>query len=126
MNIVLFNRDEFFVIELNNVMFFKAEDHYTNVYYDKEFKQLLPFGLSQVESAITEEGKGHNFIRAGRSHLINAEKVLHVSATKETMTLMGDNGKVATIHIPKNIIKELTQAFKDERSRQKEAGSADN
>lgn len=52
MKLKLYNRDEIFLVNLDTVLYFKAEDHYTSVYYAKDTKQFLPFGLSQLEEAI--------------------------------------------------------------------------
>lgn len=46
MKLKLYNRDEIFLVNLDSVLYFKAEDHYTSVYYAKDTKQFLPFGLS--------------------------------------------------------------------------------
>ena len=55
MKLKLYNRDEIFLVNLDTVLYFKAEDHYTSVYYAKDTKQFLPFGLSQLEEAIKNQ-----------------------------------------------------------------------
>ena len=39
MKLKLYNRDEIFLVNLDTVLYFKAEDHYTSVYYAKDTKQ---------------------------------------------------------------------------------------
>ena len=52
MNLKLHNRDEVFLVKLDSALYFKAEDHYTCVYYGRDTKQLLPFGLAHIEDAL--------------------------------------------------------------------------
>lgn len=46
--------DELYVVDLGQVMYFQADDHYSHVYYASGTHFMLPFGLSKVESAIGE------------------------------------------------------------------------
>ena len=115
MKIKLFNRDEIFVVTLDKVLYFKAEDHYTTVYYGKEQKQLLPFGLSQVMKAIGCQADREEFIKLGRSILINSYRIVHASVTKEVVTMTNDVGFI-TLHMSKSLVKELTRKLKGEDS----------
>ena len=114
MKLKLYNRDEIFLLNLNAVLYFKAEDHYTSVYYGKDAKQLLPFGLSQLENAIAEQGADPGtFVRAGRSHLLNIGRVVHASVTKETVTMIGRDDAFVTIHVARNVVRDLARSMKD-------------
>ena len=75
MNLKLHNRDEVFLVKLDSALYFKAEDHYTCVYYGRDTKQLLPFGLAHIEDAL--ELCDADYMRFGRSHIINLQKVVH-------------------------------------------------
>ena len=114
MKLKLYNRDEIFVLDLDMVLYFKAEDHYTNMYYSKETKLLLPFGLSHMESMLAEAcGNSNTFVRAGRSHLIDTRKVVRVSVAKETVTLMGGKDSLVSIHMSKNVVRDLAKNFRE-------------
>lgn len=115
MKLKLYNRDEIFVIDLDSVIYFKAEDHYTSVYYGKDSKQLLPFGLSQLEKTINAltECASH-FMRVGRSHLLNLPRIVHASVVKETVTMMTSSCIFVTIHISRSVIRELARSLKGE------------
>lgn len=114
MKLKLYNRDEIFVIDLNQVLYFKAEDHYTLVYYGKETKQLLPFGLSQLENAIQALGDSvERFMRAGRSHLINFDKIIHASVSKEVVTMLNGGSLVVTIHVSRSVVKDIARNLKE-------------
>lgn len=113
MKLKLYNRDEIFVIDLNHVLYFKAEDHYTLVYYGKETKQLLPFGLSQLESAIQSmDDSAERFVRAGRSHLINFDKIIHASVSKEMVTMLNGGSLVVSIHVSRSVVKDIARNLK--------------
>lgn len=71
MNLKLHNCDEVFLVKLDSALYFKAEDHYTCVYYGCDTKQLLPFGLAHIEDAL--ELCDADYMRFGRSHIINAK-----------------------------------------------------
>lgn len=125
MKIRLYNRDEIFIIDLDTVLYFKAEDHYTIVYYGKETKQLLPFGLSQLESLIaTKPGYKDDFIRAGRSHLLHYPMIIHASVSKETVTLLNGESNIATVHVSRSVVKEIANRLKNDGQTQPTEGRA--
>ena len=113
MNLKLHNRDEVFLVKLDSALYFKAEDHYTCVYYGRDTKQLLPFGLAHIEDAL--ELCDADYMRFGRSHIINLQKVVHVSATKEMVTLLTSDNTFLQIHIARTAIREIMAHLKDER-----------
>lgn len=113
MNLKLHNRDEVFLVKLDSALYFKAEDHYTCVYYGRDTKQLLPFGLAHIEDAL--ELCDADYMRFGRSHIINLQKIVHVSATKEMVTLLTSDNTFLPIHIARTAIREIMAHLKDER-----------
>ena len=114
MKLKLYNRDEIFIIDVDSVIYFKAEDHYTSVYYGKDTKQLLPFGLSQLEKVISaQNGCADRFMRVGRSHLLNLPTIVHASVAKETVTMMSAVGMFVTIHISRSVVRELARRLRN-------------
>lgn len=113
MIIKLYNRDEIFLIDLDKVLYFKAEDHYTNIYYDRDTKLLLPFGLSHLEGLLADVcGSDNVFVRAGRSHLINMHKVVRVSVVKESVTMIGGTDSLVSLHLSKVVVRGLAKNFR--------------
>lgn len=110
----LFKRDEMFGVALGDALYFKAEGHYTNVFFYKDSKLLLPFGLSQVNDELRKLAYGARFVKIGRSHIINLSCVVHASITKECFTLIDRNGAFVTVVVSKNAIKQLTGIMKGE------------
>ena len=90
------------------------------MYYAKDTKQFLPFGLSQLEEAIKNQtNRSESFVRAGRSHLLNFEKVVHVSVAKETVTMYNNVDTFVTVHVSRSVVKDLAKVMKDGESKDK-------
>jgi len=105
---------EMFVVDLDVVMYFAADDHYTHVYYSSGTHFMIPFGLSKVEEAIaTQCGASDQFVRLGRKHIINIRRVFHVNTVKQVVALTDDHGANLTIHLPKNVLHTLMGMLND-------------
>lgn len=106
----LLKRDEIFIAILNRVLYFKAEGHYTNVYYGKNSKTLFPCGISQVEKWLKSSGEAsRKFVKIGRSNIINIDKVVHTSLSKGSVVLMGDDGNFVKLEVSRNAVKALNK-----------------
>jgi len=100
---------ELYVVKLSSVMYFKADDHYTHVYYASGTHFMMPFLLSRVETAITESGVGGDrFLRLGRTYIIDTARVFHVNIIKKVVLLCDDSGGTHTISVPKHVLQELS------------------
>ena len=116
----LFKRDESFGAMLENVLYFKAEGHYTNVFFTRDSKMLLPYGLSQLDNEIWKLDNGTCFVKVGRSHIVNLKKVVYACITKESFTLMDQNGNFTNIVVSRAAIKQLIKALKDGKASKEE------
>lgn len=112
----LFKRDELFEARTNDVLFFKAEGHYTNLFFNKNNKLLLPFGLSQVEEELKKLKHGNDFLKLGRSHIIHIKKVVYASITKEYFTMIDSNNNFINIKVSKTAVKHLMTVLKEEHA----------
>ena len=112
MMLKLFKRDESFGAMLEDVLYFKAEGHYTNVFFTRDSKMLLPYGLSQLDNEIWKLDNGTCFVKVGRSHIVNLKKVVYACITKESFTLMDQNGNF--------------KALKDGKASKEEKSDSDN
>jgi len=100
--------DELYVVDLGQVMYFQADDHYSHVYYASGTHFMLPFGLSKVESAIGEQPEGSEaFVRLGRKHIVNTRRIFHVSTIKQQLLLADDSGGTVAVKIPKHVLRTL-------------------
>ena len=122
----LFKRDESFGAMLEDVLYFKAEGHYTNVFFTRDSKMLLPYGLSQLDNEIWKLDNGTCFVKVGRSHIVNLKKVVYACITKESCTLMDQNGNFTNIVVSRAAIKQLIKALKDGKASKEEKSDSDN
>lgn len=122
----LFKRDESFGAKLEDVLYFKAEGHYTNVFFTRDSKMLLPYGLSQLDNEIWKLDNGTCFVKVGRSHIVNLKKVVYACITKESFTLMDQNGNFTNIVVSRAAIKQLIKALKDGKASKEEKSDSDN
>lgn len=99
---------ELYVVDLNQTMYFKADDHYTHIYYSSGTHFMIPFGLSKVEDAIHEKQQFRKrFVRLGRTYIVNIGYVFHVNAIKQVLLVSDSHGVNHTIHSPKPVLRTL-------------------
>lgn len=101
------NRDEISIIEIEKIIYAKANGNYTDVAYTGGVKSTLSICLSKFEKTIQDIYKNENpcpFIRLGRSLIVNQLYVYHVHVPKQQLTLT-DYNKIYVLCLPKQIIK---------------------
>ncbi len=110
------SRDELIIINLDDVAFFQANGNYTQLTYISGQKQLLTVGLSKIEAflkAATPKSAPGNFVRLGRSVIINKNFIISISVPKQKLYLGDYKNHLFTLGVPKVLLK----ALKDEISR---------
>ena len=74
--ITIATRDEMYFVALPQVAYFKAEGHYTTVFFLNGTRLLLPCGLAKVrEKILATDHPDGAFTQMGRSLLVNTEAV---------------------------------------------------
>lgn len=106
------NFSELFRINLDELLFIEADDHYTRAYMVSGYKVLLPFGLSRVEEAIAEAYRSENLVndnivRLGRCYIVNVLHVFHINLIKQLVMLSDTKGNVYSLHISKAVLRQL-------------------
>lgn len=101
--------EELYLIDLNQTLYFMADDHYTHVFYFTGTKFMVPFGLSRIEERLTllAVHHPHSFKRLGRKYIVNIATIHHINITKQQLRLQASNGKVITIEVSKPVLREL-------------------
>lgn len=108
MDITIANRDELFIVNLESVAYFKAEGHFTRVFYLNGTKLLLPSGLSKVFEKILATAADHDmFIQMGRSLIVSKRSICCLNSVKESLTISGTDNQLITIHVPKPVLKSV-------------------
>ena len=107
---------ELFALDLEKVMYLEADDHYTIVYYSSGIHFMLPFGLSKVEEAISDEEIAGNIylLRFCRKYIVNINYIYHVNVMKQIIQLYDNRGDSHSLHIPKPILRNLLEKMKNE------------
>ena len=101
---------ELYVVDLDRMLYFEADDHYTHVYYSSGTHFMIPFGLAKVEAALSDKGTaGDAVLRLGRKYIVNTRRVFHVNAVKQVAVLVDDHGTNYTLHLPKPVLRMLME-----------------
>ena len=108
--------DELYLINLEQTLYFMADDHYTHVFYANGARFMLPFGLSRIEERFIQLGNhvAHPFRRLGRKYIVNTLAIHSINITKQTLTLLasGDKeGKTQCLQISKPVLRDLLQSI---------------
>ena len=71
---------------------------------------MVPFCLGEIEREIRTRFPDHNnLVRMGRKYIINKNRVFHMNALKQTVSLYGSNGQVVVLNVSKPALKSLMQ-----------------
>ena len=110
--------DELYLIDLDLLLYFQADDHYTNVHYANGTHFVIPFGLSKVEDFITHmPSPSKHLMRLGRKYIVNTHRIFRVSTVKELIFLTDNQGKNVQLHISKPVLRGLIDTLKDIREK---------
>ena len=101
---------EIYMLNLDDALLFEADDHYTKIRNLYGNKIMVPFCLGEIEREIRTRFPDHNnLVRMGRKYIINKNRVFHMNALKQTVSLYGSNGQVVVLNVSKPALKSLMQ-----------------
>lgn len=106
--------DGLFVVDLDQVLYFEADDHYCQVCYFSGFTFMLPFGLSAIEHQLltkTDVATQERLQRLGRKYIVNRERIHQVSTIKQTVTFVDAHGNKISIKISKQVMRDFLDEF---------------
>ena len=116
---------EIYTFDLNDVLFFEADDHYTQIRSVHGNKIMVPFCLGAIEKEIQKKFPTHtNMIRIGRKFIINYNRLFHMNAVKQTISLSDYHGRVFTLGVSKPAVKTLME-MEEARKNYSALGAAD-
>lgn len=105
--------DELYIIDLDKVLYLKADDHYTDVYYTSGNHFLVPFGLVKIEACLTEMPDTRlHMLRLGRKYIVNTNRIFRVNTITELLYLTSDDGNSVSLHISKPVLRSLIELIK--------------
>lgn len=104
---------ELYVVDLDDVMCFMADDHYTHVYSSRGNNFMVPFSLARIEEKIqAKHSDRKNLARLGRKYIININSIYHVNIMKQSVSLADNHGKVMTMNLSKAVLRSLIDIMK--------------
>ena len=111
----LMAHDEVYIIDLQQVLYMQADDHYAHVHFASGGHMMLPYGLARIEQALNETApEGARLKRFGRKYIVNLKRVCRINTTKEQLFLSDNTGNNICLHIPKNLLRDLISDIKNE------------
>ena len=117
-NLCLGGHDEMYVINLEMVMYFQADDHYSHVFYTTGITFMVSYGLSQIETLISDQYPlQSNFLRLGRKYIVNMSFLFHINTVKQIVLLTDLNGVTHSLHIAKPVLRDLINTFEYSRNK---------
>ena len=110
------NRDELIVLHPDSVAYMLADGNYTKIVYISGVQVVLTMGITKVEQLFAESIDSDStceFVRLGRSLVINQNFLHHINVAKQKLTLFDGNKSTLTLQLPKQLLKtykaELTE-----------------
>ena len=112
-NLCLSAHDELYIIDLSQVLYMQADDHYTVIYYTSGSNFMIPYGLGQVEDAIHDNSCEAPFLmRLGRKYIVNTSRIFRISTIRDTLYLSDNHGNHVGLHISKPVLRSLINYMK--------------
>ncbi len=103
-------QNEIFVINLDDLMCFEADDHYTTVHSSRGNNFMVPFTLGRIEEKLkARHADKKNLMRLGRKYIINTDCIYHMNVVKQTISLTDYHGKVTTLDLSKTVLRSLVE-----------------
>jgi len=85
------NLTGFQLIEINSIIRCKADDNYTEFFFDDGSKKLISKTLKKIEMQLSDYG----FLRVHKSHLVNLNHIKSYQKGKIGTLIMSDNSEVS-------------------------------
>ncbi|MDR1055736.1 MAG: LytTR family transcriptional regulator [Prevotellaceae bacterium] len=112
---IYFNsRDEFFRINLSQIIYFAADKNYTLMQLQNEQKLIFTFSLQKMQQYLIEklQEDAKHFARIGKSYIINLNYVYQIDTAKQKLKLLSPNNqKEFSLPASKEALKNLRKLF---------------
>ena len=112
---LLFNtRDELIKVNLRHVVFFEADDNFTDIHFSNGVKATILCTLSNMELLINEKlkGKTNPFIRTGKCYIVNTSYIFQINTAKKKLLLTNFYyPQLYTLSISKEALKKLKDLY---------------
>lgn len=101
--------NEVYSFQPDQVICVEADGNYCNLHLSNGNEYLLSFQLGQVESIIKEQLSytNHNFVRVGKSLIVNMDELICVNITKQTLEMNQPSGEKLLFNASREALKKL-------------------
>lgn len=107
------NFDEVYVLNIDEVVYIKADDHYSEVVYANGLTFMLPYGIGKIEEALAgNTDVTYRLVRFGRKYIVNLDRILCISSSKQNVVLTDDKGNKHTLRISKVVLRNYIDEAK--------------
>ncbi len=103
-------RDDMYILDLEQIVCFKADSNYTTAYYASGLKTTLTITLNKAEELILSVGRSElcDYIRVGRSYIVNKVYIHQISVLRQRLVF--SDGKVQiSLNVTKSALKKLKE-----------------
>lgn len=108
--LVINNRDELVVLDLDRIAFICAEGNYSRIVTIKKREMTMTLGISKLEDTIRQNAlKPVNYVRLSRSLIVNHRFLSKIDLVKQVITL-SDGDNVINIKASKQNLKKYKTA----------------
>lgn len=108
--LVINNRDELVVLDLDKIAFICAEGNYSRIVTIKKREMTMTLGISKLEDTIRQNAlKPVNYVRLSRSLIVNHRFLSKIDLVKQVITL-SDGDNVINIKASKQNLKKYKTA----------------
>lgn len=108
------NRDEFYRIGLDQIVFFEADKNYTFMQLVSGQKLAFTFSLQKMQKYLGDclGDDARMFARIGKSHIINLTYIYNIDLTKRVLRLMTPgNATIYTLKMSYDALRNLRSLF---------------
>lgn len=88
--IIFNNRDELIKVDIDKMIYAKAEDNYVYLYFRNNQSVMVSTTLQALEQLIPRVVNGveqENFVRIGRKYVVNAAYIMQINTLKQQLVL---------------------------------------
>lgn len=108
--LVINNRDELVVLDLDKIAFICAEGNYSRIVTIKKREMTMTLGISKLEDTIRQNAlKPVNYVRLSRSLIVNHRFLSKIDLVKQVLSL-SDGDNVINIKVSKQNLKKYKTA----------------
>ena len=88
-HLIFYNEKELLRLRCDRIIYVASDGHYYSIFIADGYEQVVAIQLGQIETLMGEQlgDEGRNFIRIGRSLIINKDFIYYINPNKQELIL---------------------------------------